>query len=31
MSRSSNRVEVPQAKGALERFKMEVANEMVFH
>ncbi|HCO28866.1 MAG TPA: spore protein [Lachnospiraceae bacterium] len=28
MSRSSNRVEVPQAKGALERFKMEVANEI---
>ena len=28
MSRSSNRVEVPQAKGALERFKMEVANEV---
>lgn len=28
MSRSSNRVEVPKAKGALERFKMEVANEI---
>ena len=29
MSRnSSNRVEVPQAKGALDRFKMEVANEI---
>lgn len=28
MSRSSNRVEVPEAKGALNRFKMEVANEI---
>lgn len=28
MSRNSNRVEVPQAKGALDRFKMEVANEI---
>ena len=26
--RSSNRVEVPQAKSALDRFKMEVANEI---
>lgn len=28
MSRNSNRVEVPQAKGALDRFKMEIANEI---
>ena len=25
---SSNRVEVPEAKGALDRFKFEVANEI---
>lgn len=28
MSRSSNRVEVPEAKAALDRFKMEVASEI---
>ncbi|MBO8462681.1 MAG: alpha/beta-type small acid-soluble spore protein [Firmicutes bacterium] len=28
MSRNSNRVEVPHAKGALDRFKMEIANEI---
>lgn len=27
-SRSSNRAEVPEAKEALDRFKMEVANEL---
>jgi len=28
MSSSRNRVEVPQAKEAMDRFKMEVASEM---
>lgn len=28
MSRSSNRAAVPEAKGALDRFKYEVANEL---
>ncbi len=28
MSNSSNRTNVPEAKGALNRFKMEVANEI---
>ena len=28
MSRSRNRVEVPEAKGAMDQFKMEVANEL---
>ena len=28
MSKSSNRVEVPEAKEAMNRFKMEVASEM---
>ena len=28
MSRSRNRVEVPEAKEAMNRFKMEVASEM---
>lgn len=28
MAKSSNRVNVPEAKGALNRFKMEVANEI---
>lgn len=27
-SKSSNRAEVPEAKEALDRFKMEVANEL---
>ena len=27
-SRSSNRTEVPEAKEAMDRFKMEVANEL---
>ena len=27
-NRSSNRAAVPEAKGALDRFKMEVANEL---
>ena len=28
MSKSRNRVEVPEAKEAMNKFKMEVANEM---
>ena len=28
MSRSNNRIEVPQAKDAMNKFKMEVANEV---
>lgn len=28
MSRSSNKTAVPEAKGALDRFKYEVANEL---
>ena len=28
MSRSRNRVEVPEAKSAMDQFKMEVANEL---
>lgn len=28
MSRSRNRVEVPEAKSAMDKFKMEVANEL---
>ena len=28
MSKSRNRVEVPEAKEAMDRFKMEVASEM---
>ena len=28
MSKSSNRMEVPQAKDAMDRFKMEVASEL---
>ncbi len=28
MSRSKNRVEVPEAKNAMDKFKMEVANEL---
>ncbi len=28
MSKSSNRMEVPQAKDAMNRFKMEVASEL---
>lgn len=28
MSRSRNRVEVPEAKSAMDKFKMEVANEI---
>ena len=28
MSRSRNRVEVPEAKNAMDKFKMEVANEL---
>ena len=28
MSRSKNRVEVPEAKSAMDKFKMEVANEL---
>lgn len=28
MSRSRNKVEVPEAKDAMDRFKMEIANEI---
>ncbi len=28
MSKSRNRVEVPEAKGAMDKFKMEVASEL---
>ena len=28
MSKSSNRMEVPQAKDSIDRFKMEVASEL---